>query len=239
MQILRFHFCLHVCRLLALPLLALLLSLSPGQAFAEAQVFDLTNPNPDEIVRVLQTTYGDKVRIDVIQQRLVVVGSRKQLDEIAALLAKLDRPPAPLRLTLRETPPQTAEHEGTVVYSSGDDGRVIDTVEGALVGIDYQQVVQQPSSNGWLVAIENQPQTVTSLTLQIQLQNTRTAQVLVSFADERNQQRRVFANTLTGEIGAWIPLLPQKAGQIEGPGTYSTGPKRGEQVYLRVERRTR
>jgi hypothetical protein len=112
-------------------------------------------------------------------------------------------------------------------------------VEGALVGIDYQQVVQQPSSNGWLVAIDNKPQTVSSLTLQIQLQNTRTAQVLVSFADERNQKRRVFANTLTGEIGAWIPLLPQKAGQLEGTGVYSTGSKRGEQVYLRVERKTK
>jgi hypothetical protein len=226
-------------RLSLLPLLALLLTLATGQAHAEAQVFDLTTPNPDEIVRVLQTTYGDKVRIDVIQQRLVVVGSKKQLEEVAALLAKLDRPPAPLRLTLRETPPPAIEREGTVVYSSGDDGRIIDTVEGAMVGIDYQQIVQQPVTNGWLIAIDNQPQTVSSLTLQIQLQNTRTAQVLVSFVDERNQQRRVFANTLTGEVGAWIPLLPRQAGQLEGPGVYSTGPKRGEQVYLRVERKTK
>ena len=239
MQTTGFNLCFTFRRLFALPLLALLLAFSSGPALAEAQVFDLTTPNPDEIVRVLQTTYGDKVRIDVIQQRLVVVGSRKQLDEIATLLAKLDRPPTALRLTLRETPPPTAEHEGTVVYSSGDDGRIIDTVEGAMVGIDYQQMVQQPSSNGWLVAIENQPLTVSSLTVQVQLQNTRTAQVLVSFADERNQERRVFANTLTGEIGAWIPLLPRKAGQLEGPGVYSTGAKRGEQLYLRVERKTR
>jgi hypothetical protein len=226
-------------RFLALPLLALLLALAAGQTLAEARVFDLTTPNPDEIVRMLQTTYGDKVRIDVVQQRLVVVGSAKQLDEIAGLLAKLDRPPAALRLTLRETPPPVVEREGTVVYSSGDDGRVIDTVESALVAIDYQQIVQQPASDGWLVAIENQPLTVSSLTVQVQLQNSRTAQVLVSFADERNQQRRVYSNTLTGEIGEWIALLPRKTGQLEGPGAYSTGPKRGEQVYLRIERKTR
>ena len=226
-------------RLFLLPLLALILPLASGQSFAEARVFDLTTPRPEEVLQVVQTTYGDKVRAELIQSRLVVVGSKKQLDEIATLLEKLDRPPAALRLTLRETPPPTSEHDGTVVYSSGDDGRIIDTVEGALVAIDYQQVVQQPSSNGWLVAIENQRLTVHSLTLQIELQSSRTAQVLVSFADERNQQRRVFGNTLTGEIGAWIPLLPRKVGQLEGAGVYSTGPKRGEQVYLRVERKTR
>lgn len=226
-------------RTLVLPLLALLLALGAGQLQADVRIFDLTTPNPGDIERVVQSTYGDKVRVNLIQQRLVVVGSKKQIEEIAELLDKLDRPPAALRLTLRETPPPVIEREGTVVYSSGDDGRIIDTVEGALVGVDYQQIVQQPASDGWRVAIDNQPQTVSSLTLQIQLQSTRTAQVLVSFADERNQQRRVFANTLVGEIGAWIPLLPQKAGQLEGPGVYSTGPKRGEQVYLRVERNTR
>lgn len=223
-------------KLLALPLLALILIFAPGQASAEARVFDLITPRPEEVLQVIQTTYGDKVRAELIQSRLVVVGSKKQIDEIATLLEKLDRSPAALRLTLRETPPPTIEHEGTVVYSSGDDGRVIDTVEGALVAVDYQQVVQQPSTNGWLVAIENQPLTVSSLTLQIQLQNPRVAQVMVSFADERNQQRRVYGNTLTGEIGEWIPLLPRKAGQLEGPGAYSTGAKKGQQLYLRIEK---
>jgi antitoxin component of MazEF toxin-antitoxin module len=167
---------MRTLRLLVLPLFALLLALSAGQAHAEARVFDLVTPNPDEIVRMLQTTYGDKVRVDIVQQRLVVVGSTRQLDEIATLLAKIDRPPAALRLTLRETPPPTTEREGTVVYSSGDDGRVIDTVEGAMVAVDYQKIVQQPTSNGWLVAIENQPVTVSSLTVQVQLQSSRTAQ---------------------------------------------------------------
>lgn len=208
-------------------------------ASAEARVFDLTSPNPDEVLRVLQTTYGDKVRADLIQQRLVVVGSPRQLDEIAVLLARIDRAPAALRLTLRETLPPTVERENTVVYSSGDDGYLVDTVEHAMVAVDHQRVVQQPVSSGWLIAIENQLQTIDSLTLQVQLQNSRTAQVLVSFTREENQQRRVFSNTLTGEIGAWIPLLPQRAGQLEGPGVISTGPKRSEQLYLRIEKRTR
>jgi hypothetical protein len=208
-------------------------------AAAEARIFNLTNPNPDAVLQVLQTTYGDKVRVDLIQQRLVVVGTAKQLDEIAALLAKIDRPPAPLHLTVREQPPALTEQEGTVVYSSGDDGYTVDTVEGALVALEYQQIVQQPVSNGWLIQIDNQPQTISSLTLQVQLQNSRTAQVLVSFSKEENQQRRVFGNTLTGDIGAWIPLLPQPLSQATDKNTISSGPKRGQQLYLRIERRTR
>lgn len=224
-------------RLAALPLLVFLL-LAAGHARAEARVFDLNTPRPEEIVQMLQTTYGDKVRADLVQQRLVVVGSKKQLDEIGELLARLDRAPAALRLTLRDTPPPTTERAGTIVYSAGDDGRVVDTVEGALVAIDYQQVMQQPVASGWLIAIDNQPRTVDSLTLQVQLQNNRVAQVLVGFSDERNQQRRVYANTLTAEIGAWTPLLPQQVAQLEGKGGVSSGPKKGEQLYLRIEKRS-
>lgn len=230
---------MRLLRPLLAPLLLALALLLPPQAQAEARVFDLTTPQPEQIVDMLRNTYGDKVRVDLVQQRLVVVGSKKQLDEIDALLAKLDRAPSALRLTLRDTLPPMAERDGTVVYSAGDDGRIIDTVEGALVAVDYQQVVQQPVTNGWLVAIDNRTQTVSALTLQVQLQNSRTAQVLVSFSDERDQQRRVYANTLNAEVGAWTPLLPQRAGQLDGPGVVSTGPKRGEQLYLRIERKSR
>lgn len=220
-------------------LLALFLALPADQASAEARVFDLNTPRPEEILQMLQTTYGDKVRADLVQQRLVVVGSKKQLDEISELLNRLDRAPMGLRLTLRDSPPPTVEREGTIVYSAGDDGRIIDTVEGALVAIDYQQVVQQPVASGWFIAIDNQVQTVSSLTLQIKMQNSRVAQALVSFADERNQQRRVYSNTVNAEIGVWTPLLPQQAGQMEGKGVYSSGTKKGEQLYLRIEKRSR
>lgn len=225
--------------LLAGLLLTLLLTLPSGQASAEARVFDLTNPDPEAVLHVLQTTYGDKVRAELIQQRLVVVGSKKQLDEVGELLRQLDRPPVPLHLTLRETPPPAIEKDGTVVYSSGDDGYSLDTTEGALVAIDYQRIAQQPVANGWLIAIDNQPQLVSSLTLQIQLRNNREAGVLVSFADEKNQQRRVYANTLTGEVGAWIPLLPQQTEALEGKGSYSSGTKKGQQLYLRIEKRSK
>jgi hypothetical protein len=203
-------------------------------ATADARVFTLSTPNPEAVLKMLQTNYGNEVRADLIQQRLVVVGATKQLDEIGTLLARIDRAPAPLHLTLREQPPPTAEQQGTVVYSSGDDGYTVDTVEGAMVAVEYQQIVQQPVSNGWLIQIENQPQTIRSLTLQVQLQNNRTAQILVSFSNEENQQRRIFGATLSGEIGAWIPLLPQP--NTPNDGTISSGPKRGQQLYLRIEK---
>ncbi|HSB97426.1 MAG TPA: hypothetical protein VLC91_13300 [Spongiibacteraceae bacterium] len=220
-------------------ILVLWLCATGSAAHAEARVFNLSNPNPETVLQVLQTTYGDKVRVDLIQQRLVVVGTAKQLDEIAALLAKIDRPPMPLRFTLREQPPPATEQADVVVYSSGDDGYIVDTVENALVVVEHQQIVQQPVIDGWLIAIDNKPQTVSSLTLQVQLQNSRTAQILVSFSREDNQQRRVFGSTLIGEIGAWIPLLPQPLSQVTGKNTISSGAKRGEQLYLRIERRTR
>lgn len=65
---------------------SLLLMASINSALADARVFELTTPNPQEVVNTLQRTYGDKIRVDLVQQRLVVVGSKQQLDEIGGVL---------------------------------------------------------------------------------------------------------------------------------------------------------
>ncbi len=205
-------------------------------ALAETRVFELTNPNTESVLQLLRSTFGDKVRADLFQGKLVVVGTPTQLDEISTLLTKIDRAPTPLHLTLRERLPPSSEQNGTIVYSSGDDGYTVDTVESAFVTIDYQKIAQQPVANGWLIAIDNVPQKISSLLLQIQLLNNRSAQILVSYSKQENQDRRVFGNTLVGEIGAWIPLLPQPS--APPPGTINTGRKPGQQLYLRIEKKS-
>lgn len=206
--------------------------------FAEVRVFELTTPHPEEIIEELHQAYGDKIRADWVQQRLVVVGSKQQLDEVSTLLLKLDPKPSALRLTIRDQPPSD-DKPGTVTYSSNNGGYTIDTVEGALVVLDSSEIAQQigaagSDNGGWWVAIDNRPVRIQSLTLQVRVQGGRNALVLVSYAKEENQQRRVYGNTVTGELGGWIPLLPQPS--AEDPGTISSGPKRGSQLYVQVRK---
>jgi len=218
--------------------LLLLFAFTSHLSFADSRVFTLVNPHPEQVLQQLHNTYGDKIQADIVQGRLLVVGSKQQLDEIASLLVKLDPSPRPLRLTVREQPPVDA-NPGTIVYSSdaysGDKGGyTIDTVEGALVSIDYSRVAQQPAANGWWIAIDNVPTQFNTLSLQINTDGGRRAIVTVSYTGEKNQERRVFGNTVAGDFGTWIPLLPRPAD--DDPNTISSGPKPGSQLYLRVEK---
>ncbi len=217
----------------ALFLLTGFIAVFSSDSFADSRVFTLVNPNPDEVVRALQTTYGDKIHADIVRGKLVVVGSRQHLDEIGALLVKLDPAPRALRLTLSEQPP--ADDSGnTITYSSASSGHTIDTVEGAMVAIDYANIAQQPTSNGWWIAIDNVPVQFSALTLQIKTEGGRRAIVLVSYSTQDNQERRVYGNTVAGDLGTWIPLLPRPADSADA--TVSSGPRRGEQLYLRIDR---
>lgn len=224
-------------------ILAAWLTLCCLNAAADARVYSLVTPQPEQIVEALRSLYGDKIRADLVQQRLVVMGSAEQLREIDTLLAQLDRPPAALRFTLREQPPAAAT-DNAVTYSSGDRGGLsIDTVESAPVVLEYSQISQRPVGHGWRVSIDDVPTEVTSIMLQAKLQRNNTVQVLLSFSREENQRRRVIGKTTIGELGDWLAILPEpetsvtvSAADERGDKVFSSGPKRGSQLYLRVER---
>ena len=101
--------------------LALFLLTAISACFADSRVFTLINPNTDEVLQALQKTYGDKIHADIVRGKLVVVGSKQQLDEIAALLVKIDPAPRALRLTLSEQPPADA-NSNTITYSTNKSG---------------------------------------------------------------------------------------------------------------------
>lgn len=201
--------------------------------FADSRVFTLVNPHPEEVLQSLQKTYGDKIQADLVQGRLLVVATTQQLDEIAALLVKLDPAPRPIRITISEHPLIDSD-SGAKTYSTDKGAYTIDTVEGAFVTIDYQKIVQRPQSNGWLITIDDKPTQVSALLLRVQIEGGRRAIILVNYSREENQQRRVFGNTVVADVGAWVPLLPSR--DTVDDGTISTGSKDGEQLYVKVER---
>lgn len=213
--------------------LALFFFTAISNCFADSRVFTLVNPHPEEIVASLQKTYGDKIHADIVQGRLLVVGTTQQLDEVAALLVKLDPAPRALRLTFSAQPPSDTDSH-TTTYSTNKGDYTIDTVEGAFVTVDYEKVAQQPTSNGWLISIDNKPIKIDTLSLRISTEGGRRAIVVVSYTKQENQERRIFGNTAVGDIGAWIPLLPRPA--TPNDGTITSGAKTGEQLYLRVDK---
>jgi hypothetical protein len=220
--------------------LAVSLSILMNFTWADARVFNLNNPNTQRVLDAVQARYGDKLQADIVQEKLVVVGTPQQLNEIGSLLAKVDPAPAYLRLHLREQPPEDNQ-TNVITYSSNTEGYTLDTIEGAFVALDYDQIAQQIGSTGsdhngegWWVTIDNAPTEIRALTLQIRLQNKRNAIVTVSYTNQENQERRVYANTVGGYLGAWIPLLPKA--EPDTAGTISSGAKRGQQLYLRIDK---
>jgi hypothetical protein len=211
--------------------LALLLVFASLAARADARVFELVTPQPEQLLASLRSLYGDSIRADLIQQRLVVVGSQQQLDDIDKLLRQLDRAPAAQQLTLSRQAPASAD-SGSVTYSTAAHSYRIDTVEGAPVTLEYSKIAQQPAGNGWWVSIANVPTAVQNIVLQVHLQGARGVLVTTSFTREENQRRRVYTATREGALDSWLPLLPAPA--AAGKDTLSTPAKAGSQLYLRV-----
>lgn len=214
---------------------ALAASLLIAAASAETQVFELRTVAPDEVPAAVRSLHDDEIRAEVAGQRLLVIGPAARLDEIAELLERLDQPPLSLRLTLRTEPPLPdgrGDH-----YATDDQGYTLESVEGALVVLDYSKLVEQPTSDGWMVALADKPIVVRSLTLQIYRGRDGLVDVVTSYTDFRNGDQHVLGNRRRGRIGDWLTLLPapadppQQAGQI----TYTTSSLGVDQLWLRVE----
>lgn len=212
--------------------LCLLLLLAGQLAQAESRVFSLVTAQPQEVAETVRALYGDQVTVQVINQRLAVVGSAGQVAQIAELVAQLDRVPATLRLTLSEDPP-IDEITGSV-YRTGAQEYRIDTVEGAMVELEAVRLGQRAATDGWLVLVDEVPVHIRSLVLNVRLQRD---EVLVTYSFTRRDEgeRQVYGNRRAGALGQWMPLLPKIGGST--PNTYSTeaADRRG-QLYLRVER---
>lgn len=207
--------------------------LLPHGALAASQVYQLRGGNSGEVVAALRGLHGDAVRIEQVNDRLLLVGPAERLEQIVTLLAEIDRPPLPLRLTLSTTPPPPP---GATVYATSDpDSYQIETIEQALVAIDHQRLAQRASSSdGWLVTIEEQPVEVRSLMLQIRRVGADGIEVLTSFAQRDGDQRRVLGNHRAGRFGEWLPLLPTPATAAATEGNRYTSAHRA-QLWLRVE----
>src|SRR5690606_2503485 len=224
-------------RILQLALCGLLL-VSSAAVLADARVFNLNTPNTQTVIDALQSKYGDAIQVELVQQKLVVVGDSRTLAEVGGTLARIDPAPAPLRLQLRAQPP--LRDDGKVItYSAKAEGYSLDTVEGTFVVLRHDQLAQQigeagrDGRHGWTVSIHDTPAQIDELTLQITLRDKRSAMIVVSYTRLENQQRRVYGNTLVGELGTWIALLPQP--QV-AEGVVSSGPAPSSQLYLRVDK---
>ena len=213
-------------------------------AWAGAEVFPLRSSNPEQVLEIMRTALGDRAQVEIVQQKLVIIGDEKTLAEAKKLLPQIDRLPTNLRLTLTENPPTEAidSKSGVITYSVDKNTQSLETVEGAQVSLEFTKFHQQVEASGWLFTVDEQPVAVQSLEMNVRLIGARTVKVMMSFARYENQQRRVYGRVVTGELGTWIALLPQSSVTIsEGDGTgesfrYRSGNKPGEQLYLMVEK---
>src|SRR5690606_21516114 len=188
-----------------------------------------------QVLEIMRSALGDRAQVEIVQQKLVIIGDEKTLAEAKKLLPQIDRLPTNLRLTLTENPPTEAVDPGSgvITYNVDKNTQTLETVEGAQVSLDFTKFHQQAETNGWLFSVNEQPVAVQSLEMNVRLIGARTVKVMMSFARYENQQRRVYGRVVTGELGTWIALLPQSSVTIsEGDGTgesfrYRSGNKPG------------
>jgi hypothetical protein len=213
-------------------------TLFAGTASADVEVFPIRSINPQQVLETVRTELGDRAQVDLVQQKLVVVGDAKALSDTTMLLRKIDRLPANLRLTLTEIPANTTQDGNTTTYSADKNSQIMDTVEGAQLSLDYTKFHQQVETNGWMFSINDVPVAVRQLELRVTLLNAHAAQIVMTYARYENQERKVFGRIVAGELGSWIPLLPELTPPTnnEKITEYTSGQKPGEQLYVKVEK---
>src|SRR5690606_33134350 len=162
------------------------------------------------------------------------------LRQAADILRKVDRLPSTLRLTLTENPPSenVDPDTGMLTYTTDRNSQVVDTIEGALLTIDYAKFHQSANSDGWTFMVNDEPTAIRELSMRVKLAAPRTVEIVMTFTRYENQERRVFGRIVAGELGTWIALLPQPQTPATDANTnvYSTGPKAGSQLFLKVEK---
>lgn len=210
-----------------------------GTASADVEIFPVRSINPQQVLETVRTELGDRAQVDLVQQKLVVVGDAKALSDTTMLLRKIDRLPANLRLTLTEIPTNTTEDGNTsTTYGADKNSQIMDTVEGAQLSLDYSKFHQQVETNGWMFSVNDVPVAVRQLELRVTLLNAHTAQIVMTYVRYENQERKVFGRIVAGELGSWIPLLPELTPPTnnEKVTEYTSGQKPGEQLYVKVEK---
>ena len=218
---------------------ALIAAMSLGTAArADSEVFELRGANPQEVLAAIRNLYGDDLRAQMIQQRLVVVGSAKQLDEVRQLIAQVDRLPAALRLTLSESPP-VDEVAGFSIHTSAP-MQTIDTTEEASIVIDKSRFGERAASAGWWVEVEQVPVEIDRLMLRVDPDGRGGLLISYSFVRYENGERRVYGNRVRGRAGDWLALLPTLTpppAAKKGSKVYSSA-QAGQraQLYLKVEK---
>lgn len=214
--------------------------------WADAQVFELRGGNPQQVLETVRNVMGGRVNADVMQSKLVVVGDAKAISDVTMLLQKIDRLPMNLRLTLSENPPvknqkTDATFSANTFSANTSSPLIVDTLEGAQTTIDYEKLHQQVTTDGWMFTVNEQPIAVKELVLRVRLVGPHTAEISESFTRYEGQERKVFGRIVLGEMGTWIPLLPEQGSvSISESGKeaieYKSAPKPGEQLYLKVEK---
>lgn len=209
---------------------------------ADVEVFKLRGGNPQHVLETVRSSMGDRVNADIVQSQLVVVGDAKAISDVTMLLSKIDRLPLNLRLTLSEIRPPQNQNTGDTFFSTAPSPLVVDTLEGTQVSLDYEKLHQQVKADGWIFTVNDEPVAVKQLVLRVSLVNRHTAEISESFTRYENNERKVFGRIVLGEMGTWIPLLPEQGSvsisepNKESTTEYSSSPKPGEQLYLKVEK---
>src|SRR5690606_19123925 len=99
-------------------------------AWAGAEVFALRSSNPEQVLEIMRSALGDRAQVEIVQQKLVIIGDEKTLAEAKKLLPQIDRLPTNLRLTLTENPPTEAVDPGSgvITYNVDKNTQTLETV---------------------------------------------------------------------------------------------------------------
>ena len=228
--------------MIARSLIALLLLVPFSLGGAEgSKVFVPHSDDPTAVVEAVRSVYGDQATLVLAQDRRVMRADDQVIGQIGDLLTQLDPEPRRLLFTIGVGP--TGDNGHVEIYSTrstGLDRQQLHGVEGVPVVLSKVRARERPLLGpwGWWVAFEDVPVDVDSIRLSATIRD-RHVTLDVRYRLKRSEQWQFFQGTVSGPLGAWLPLLTGRGGTADGRRALSTasGPDRPLSVKVEKARR--
>ncbi len=203
-----------------------------------SKVFALHSDDPAAVVEVVRGLYGERATLVMAQDRLVVRADDQVIEQIGNLLTQLDPEPRRLLFTIGVGP--TGGNGHVEIYSTRStelDRQQLHGVEGVPVVLSKVRAQERPLLGPWgrwWVAFEDVPVDVDSIRLAATVRDQHVT-LDVRYWLKRGEQWHFFQGTVSGPLGAWLPLLTGRGGTPEGRRTLSTASGPGRSLSVKVE----
>lgn len=169
-----------------------------ASAELETRIIELNNP--ETIYQTISDLYGDYVKINLNQHRLIIRGQTKQLDQITQIIEDIDRPKL-LKISLSSKP----QNDTLISTRSKNEITQVPSENGKQFAINRSHI-QEGGYTSWYQSSSDDTVIDDETILITPLLIANGVRIQMTYNKKQNAKIVSSSQTLIGKVGEWISL---------------------------------